>query len=328
MSVNVKELVELLVESGKFDKATATKKVKAAVAAVTKALPGAEDETIEKLVRRKIQKAVTVPASDKFEGICVAYSEKQDANRFSKDKALKLYEDDPMRAVQDGFVKVQGEKVIPLDNRRYIDNAQTMENRMYGKPLPTRMQREVFFIIDKDGENVLTRAYGDVDPEVGGKYEIYGRMTGAGNITIAKGAGIRPNGKVDDFWECVYETASASEFAVGIEDIADIAKNRLAIINGVVRYSGETRNGAMLIVGEDDSEASIAAFAFAGVTADTMMCCEPETEVIVIGRVLETEDRDNPGEMRKAISAIGVIPNPMSMKAVDALRDIDELFMN
>ena len=36
MSVNVKELVEMLVESGKFDKATATKKVKAAVC-VTKA---------------------------------------------------------------------------------------------------------------------------------------------------------------------------------------------------------------------------------------------------------------------------------------------------
>ena len=82
MSVNVKELVEMFVESGKFDKATATEKVKAAVAAVTKALPGAEDETIEKLVRRKIQKAVTVSASDKFEGICVAYWEKQDANRF------------------------------------------------------------------------------------------------------------------------------------------------------------------------------------------------------------------------------------------------------
>ena len=85
----------------------------------------------------------------------------------SKDKALSF-----MRTPCRMGLPVQGEKI--LDNR-HLDNAQTMENRMYGKPLPTRMQREVFFIIDKDGENVLTRAYGDVDPEVGVRYEIYGK---------------------------------------------------------------------------------------------------------------------------------------------------------
>ena len=41
----------------------------------------------------------------------------------------------------------------------------------------------------------------------------------------------------------MYEVVSASEFAVSIEDIVDIAKNRLEIINGVVRYRVRRRMG-------------------------------------------------------------------------------------
>ena len=327
MSINTKVLVDTLVESGKFDKQEATLKVKAAIEAVQKALPGSEDETIEKMVKRKILKATSTPTGEKFDGVCVACTEKQDANGIAKAIAMKAYKADPMTAVQDGIVKIVGEKIVPLDTRRFIDRAEKYENRNFGKALPTRMQRAVYFVIDKDGENVLTRAYGDVDPEVGMRYEIYGKMTGGGNITISK-TGIRPVEKVDDVWKFVYEAASESDFAVSIEDIAGMDKNKVVIVNGVVKYSGETANGAMLVVGEDESEATTAAFAFPGVCADTMMCCEADTEVIVFGKVLESEDRENPGEMRKAISAIGVVPNPDSMKAVDALKDLDELFMN
>ena len=323
MSINTKVLVDTLVESGKFNKKEATLKVKAAIEAVQKALPGSEDETIEKMVKRKILKATSPSTGEKFDGVCVACTEKQDANGIAKKIALAAYKVDPMTAVQDGIVKIVDEKIVPLDNRRFIDRAEKYENRNFGKTLPIRMQREVYFVIN----NVLTRAYGNVDPEVGMRYEIYGKMTGGGNITISK-TGIRPVEKVGDVWKFVYEAVSESDFAVSIDDIAGMDKNKVVIINGVVKYSGETTNGAMLVVGEDESETTVAAFAFPGVCADTMMCCEADTEVIVFGKVLESEDRENPGKMRKAISAIGVVPNPESMKAIDALKDLDELFMN
>lgn len=326
MSINKKELINLLVESNAFDKKVAAEKVDAVVEAVKKALPDAEDDTIEKMVRRRIQKVVSAPKSDKYEGVCVAASERTDANEISKKVALKVYRNDPMMAVQDGYVKIVGEEIIPLDNRKFIDRAQTMKNRNYGKPLPTKMQREVVFITEKNGDKVLTRAFGDVNPEVGKVYEIYGKMTGGGNITISKMPGIRPIGDVEDLWGQLFDTASESTMAVGIEDLAEVSKNQFVLICGIVRYSNETPNGAMLIVSDEENENSIAVFAQAGKCADTMMVIEPDTEVIVIGKVGEGKDRDDPDMVRKNISAIGVVPNPESMKAVDALKDIDEIF--
>ncbi len=325
MSISVKELANLFVESGRFDKKTAEKKVKEAIAAVRKALPDSDDDTIEKMVRRKIVKAVSVPPSDKFVGVCIGYSEKMDQNKFLKEQALEVYEKDPMRAVQDGFVKVSGKKVIPLDFRVYIDRAETMENRMYGKPLKERMQREVLLVLEEDDR--IVRAYGNVDPEVGRRYEVYGKMSGAGNITLARGNALRPIGTVDDLWSYVYDVACESEFAIGIDEIDEMPKGKQVVVSGVVRYAGETATGAMLVVGNDESEASVAAFAFAGDLADSMLLCEVETEVMVFGRVIEQEDRDNPGEIRKSISANGLVVNEDSLKAVDALRDIDDLFM-
>ena len=326
MSINKKELIGMLVESGKFDKKVASEKVDAVIAAIEKALPGSEDATIEKMARRQIQKVVSVPPSDKFMGVCVAYTERADSNDYSRKKALAMYDQDPMMAVQEGYVKVVGEEVTALDNRRFIDKAGKMENRMFGKPFPVRMQREVVFIVGDDGDYKITRAFGDVNPEIGQQYEIYGKMTGGGNITIAKRPGIRPMGAVENVWDLLYEVASESEYAVGIADIADLGKNTFVVICGIVRYSGETAVGSMLIVSDEDNENSIAAFAFTGDCAESMLVCEPDTEVIVIGRVGEGKDPENPGEIRKNINAIGVIPNPESMKAVDALKDIDEIF--
>ena len=63
----------------------------------------------------------------------------------SKDKALKLYEEDLMRAVQDGFVKVQGEKVISWIIVGILIMLRRWRIGCMGS-LFTRMQREVFLL--------------------------------------------------------------------------------------------------------------------------------------------------------------------------------------
>jgi len=89
-----------------------------------------------------------------FEGMILGISRVRDMSEFQIRQALKLYEENPQKAVTDKIVIVVNDKPIPLDTREKFASGKSNFN--YGKPLPEHNYlRTVYGVVKKGTDNPM-----------------------------------------------------------------------------------------------------------------------------------------------------------------------------
>ncbi len=313
------DLEKKLMDGLGWDKKKATAKVAQLVKKAKEIAPGEKDETIESAVSMAIDKLIASRDSEKYEGTCLAVSDKTDRNGFIKRAALDAYEQNPVVAVQEKMVEVSNGKVVPLDTRKFVDAAQTMENRDYGKPLKETLQREAVFFID----NNVVRVFGDFDAITGMQYEVYGKKSAKSGIISVRHPGVRLVGEAPaNIYKDVYYAIEHSPLAVPLDQVKD-AKGTI-ITTGFVRFEKETPFGHMIVIDDDSHPDGIVCFSASEVARDAMSNLAIGTEILAFGRPRMGKDKQT-GEDRFSLNLTGVISNPESAKCASIVDSMDDL---
>lgn len=312
MVLEEKVYVDMLVKSN-IDKDVAKAKVKEVISVVKEALPNESEDYWATVVGLKLRDMVKASQAEKYRALCVAIDEMKDSLGYQKYKALEAYKENAAVAIQDGLVKLDGEKVIPLDTREYYDEEKTKQNKNFGKPLPTVMRREGYFVI----EGKLVRGFGEFEAEPGAVYEIFGNINDKGFLNINKSPEMRLVEKLkeSDFWEAVYNAAGESELRVDLNDIREQKKGTTVLTKGFLGHSQRTSNGGTMVVLNDDEVVDgVVGFGSYDKVSDGLETIPMGTEVIVVGRIMVSKDRA-PG-----IVIVGAVKNPASTKVADVLK--------
>jgi len=89
-----------------------------------------------------------------FEGIVVGVGETRDLMTGIRTKAIEAYQTDQSGAVARGEVRVEGDKIVVLDNRKEINGS---PNKRFGEPRPEHAYlKDVIIAVRKPGETVFT----------------------------------------------------------------------------------------------------------------------------------------------------------------------------
>lgn len=316
--VDVKVLVKKLTDGG-WEVKKAEGKVAQLVKKAKEIAPGEKDETIQIAVGMAVDRILAAGAAEKYVGVCLALSEKTDRNSFQKRAALKAYEQNPVVAVQEKFVEVKDGKVVALDNRKFVDAAQTMENREYGKPLREIMQREGIFLIG--GE--IVRVFGNYDAQVGMEYEVYGKKNPKSSTLSVRKPGVKLTGEAPaTTFRDAYVAVEKSPMAVTL-DAAKESKGAI-VVTGYVRFEKETPNGHMIVIDDDSTPDGIVCFSNSEAARDAMAKLPVGTEVLAFGRPSRSINKET-GEERFSLSLTGVVANPESAKCAGIADGMDDL---
>lgn len=319
--MDTKGYVKQLVDSKVFTKAEAEAKVKAIVERVNAIMPDETDEVKANTVSMAIKK-LTGSKLEKFVGVCIGMGAKRDQNEFAKKKAKDIYDQNPMLAVQDGYVAIVNGKPVYLDTREFIDAAKTMKNNNFKKALPETIQRQVFFLID----GIITRGFGNIDPQVGGEYEVFATKSKKGYLTIPKQPGIKLTKMIPpgDLYQMVYDAAGNSEFATDLGDVYDKEPGSQIISNGYVRFTKQTSGGSMLVIDDENTPDGVVCFSDGPEVASIIDQLDIGLEAIIMGTFSVGENKET-HEIRKSVAVRVVITNPESAKYVSALKDMDDV---
>ena len=324
------EAIDILVknESNPMSVEDATRKVDTAISKIATLMADESQEARDKTLLMKVRNVATSMNVAKFRGVCVAVGDKRDILEFSKKQAMAAYKENPRRAVAEGMVRIDGDKVIPIDTKKYFDAAGTKPNRGYGKPIGTVMRIESYFIIEKeDGTGVFTRVNGEFDSaQIGMMYEIFGIENDRGMINVPREPGIRAVGAVDstELWNVTLNAANNSDAAVNLEDLPSVDKYSLVIASGLVRHQQPTVNGHMLVI-EDDGNYETVCFC-SGVVAEVASNVAVGNEIIAIGKATRNINQRTNQEQTN-IYTMGVIVNPESGTYVRVMKDLDDVFI-
>jgi len=316
--VDVKGLVKKLTDAG-WEAKKADSKVAQLVKKAKEIAPGEKDDTIQKAVGMAIDRVLAAKNAEKYVGVCLALSDRTDRNDFQRRAALKAYEQNPVVAVQEKFVEVKDGKVVALDNRKFVDAAQTMENRDYGKPLRETMQREGIFLIA--GE--ITRVFGNYDAQVGMEYEVYGKKSPKSGIISVRKPGVKLSGEAPaSTFKDAYYAVEKSPMAVNL-DAAKDAKGAI-VTTGYVRFEKETSNGHMIVIDDDSMPDGVVCFSGSEAARDIMAKLPVGTEVLAFGRPSHGVNKET-GEERFSLILTGVVANPESAKCAGIADGMDDL---
>ena len=316
--VDMKKLTKKLTDVG-WDQKKADGKVAQLVKKAKELAPGEKDETIQSAVGMAIDRLLATAAAEKYVGVCLAVSDKTDRNAFAKRNALKAYEQNPVVAVQEKMVEVKDGKVIPLDNRKYVDAAQTMENREYGKPLREILQREGVFLVG--GE--ITRVFGNYDAVIGMEYEIYGKKSPKSGIISIRKPGVKLSGEGPaSTFKDAYYSVEKSPMAVSLDGVKE-AKGAI-VTTGFIRFEKETSNGHMVVMDDDSVPDGVVCFSGSEAARDAMAKLAVGTEILAFGRPSNTVNKET-GEPRFSLILTGVVSNPESAKCAGIADGMDDL---
>ena len=314
-----KKYIELLVQAGK-DKKEATDFVKKVIAVIKEKMPTAAPETQEAVLMLKLDDILHGSSGESFTGLCIGCDRLEDSFRFDKQKCEEAFKQDSNKAIMKGLVRM-GEDGNPvwLDSRQWLDKKETKKNTNFGKPLPTRMQRQMVFIVN--GE--IIRAFGNMNPEIGKEYTFKATVSDSGYFSMAKDSlketAAQPSPVT--LWDAVYTAAGNSDAVVALCDIKNAPKNSFIVTKGYVKHTTETSNsGAMIVLKDGDCDEGVVGFS-ASDEACAIINHEivKGQEVISIGRVAIMKDG------RFNIVTLGVIPNPASDLIVNGLDALDDL---
>jgi len=319
----MEDLVKLLTDIG-MTKSAATKKVNELYEKVKQVRPEDPEEKIEAIVRLKISQfasAIKRSGAKAMKGICLGYSDYRDVFLGLKQAAIAEYSKDPRAALEQGIVRVEADKVIPLDTRKTLPSGDA--NPRYGQPIPELWRRDLFLSV----ENELARVFGDVkdEPKIGGVYAFAGiQRENAIALSRLKPFTLESEMKSDTLWKL--SESVLAKYAVSLHDVSEWHTKhaddigRIAALKGVIMYSTEATTGNQLMVIDDIDDPvgeGIPVF-----TSPTMK--QPVgTEIITFGRTFQTTTPD--GEARIGLNGFGVIPNPETVTAADLFREMDEI---
>lgn len=318
----MKELVKILVDAG-MEKPAAEKKVKELLAKVKALRPDDPEDKVYAITKLKVTQfanAVKRSGAKAFRGTVLGYSEYRDIYAGYKQTAIAEYNKDPRAAVDQGIVKVEGEKIIALDTRETLPSGDP--NPRYGQPIPEIWRRDVFLEIDGQ----LTRVFGDIadEPKIGGVYAFAG-LERENAISLSR---IRPwmlekELTKEELWKVALDVLEP--YAVDIGGISDWHTKhvddvgRIAAIKGVVMFATEASTGNYLIVVDDidDPGEGIPTF------VPPAMAQSVGVEVIAFGRTFQTTTPE--GEERVGLNGFGVIANPETETVAELFDELDEI---
>lgn len=306
-----------------IDKSDAENKVIKMIQIVQKSIPD-DLETQKSILQVKIKElARTIASVDKFAGICVAVGERADRNSYDKWIATQAYKDDPQAAVRDGKIAIEDDKPVPLDTRKFMDNAQKIPNKRCGKPLGIQYQRESLFIIDDE----LTRGFGDVDSEIGVQYDLFGKLNnGILNIKTHPAPIPQKTFSPIELWEKFDKIQGTLDNSIDVDEAMEAKPKESYIVKGIVTYVGTTGGGSTMIVLNDDEGSTDGLVCFVNSDMLEKHIADDEikqgNEVFVIGRLNESKKDD---EVSRNLSVTGVIKNPDSDKTSQVMSQLDQV---
>ena len=96
----------------------------------------------------------TLSTAEVYEGVIIGARKVKDVLERPRAKAISAYEENPQQALDDGLVKVEGDKVIVLDNRPELNGS---PNKKFGQPRAANMfLRDIIIAARKPGEDTYT----------------------------------------------------------------------------------------------------------------------------------------------------------------------------
>lgn len=307
--------------AAEMDKDKATQMVDRIIKMINNLMPKSGVDEKDHMIMIKLREATRAGESEKFRGLIIALDELKDQMGYLKYVAREAYKKDKQRAKAEGLVTIEGDKIIEMDTRKFLDNAKTKPNKNLGKKLPTVMRREALLII----EGALVRAFGNFEAEVGREYDFYGFMNEKNILNISSSPAPKLIDSLDDkaLWERASEVLGGSDMAMDLSAIPDQEKNTHVITHGTLQHVTDTSSGGtMCFVADDEVPKGIACFSSCDSVAEEMNGLGKGSEVIIIGRVMRNRGPD--GEERVAISTTGIIQDPHTAGRSDILSQLDE----
>ena len=253
--MDISKIVNKIVASG-VEEADAEKQVKNVIAKLE------ESGKIEGLSEARIVEIVTIAASkrfvkvtgDEFIGVCVGYSGMEDDNGYAKWLILQDYNNDKMNAVTRGIVTMsddvdsEGNKTpIPMDTRKYLDNARTKINPNYGEPYPTKLIRKVLFVID--GQLYTAKFNNDKIPTIGASYKLICKINGK-YMNYVERMDIDEILSASEMWDFITDVGGEFDEFREIEDIDYTDKNKIVIMTATISRAGCSNKGCNYVVFE------------------------------------------------------------------------------
>ena len=308
--VSKRELVEALVEAG-LSAVDAEKFVTEAFEKWKQLKPNLEDYAIWDLVKTSVKlysRKLRRYGGNKYEVLVLGVDQPRDIFDRFKRTAMRMYQEDPNKAILDGYVKVDDAtgEVIPLDYRQELPDGRPNPN--YGKPLPKRIVRDAIVVATQISENPevvdrLAVLSGDLpDLEVGKRYTVTARPVERNNVLYLNYVplGVEEAG-VDDPKELYRELINLfneNDILIDLKTIENCEGYELVITKATVFDKFDTTKGSILTVDDPDNP----------VGGLTVFCtynveCDVGSEVLITGRVIIRN-----GE--HTINAFGVIVNP------------------
>jgi hypothetical protein len=323
--MNREEVINKIVESG-IDAKTAEKKVKQIEDKIKVQLAKQDAGVIETAINLAYNQLVSTVSKEKVRGVVIGVGEEKDANGYAKHVATVAYEENPQRAIAEGLVTVETDEdgedvVIPLDTKEFFDADKKKKNGNFGKPLPTRMQREIVLAIEND----VVRAFANVDVRLGDEYDVYGTVKKP-YMNVSKNPKPRfvrtPNGT--ERWLFVHDSVGNSDFAQSYSDMMEAKNNTFGITKAFVRAMGTTEYGTWVTLESDENGQSIICNIGNEVATFVNEEIDVGYEVIVVGS-LSRYTPNGSDEEKVSLRVTGMIPNPSSVAIKDAIGDVSDI---
>jgi len=310
------DYVKQLVNAG-MSETDAQDEVKKITETVKRAMPNEQTTLINAVIGIRVKQVADTFRYEPFNITVVSVGPKRDKNAYKRNVAVNIYNENPEVALMQGLVKVvtsntpgaikanDGNYILPIDNRKYWDEAGTKKNYGYGKPFKPQMSRDIIAIYDKS----IIKAYGDVDLEVGNEYTVFGTFK---NNVINIVNTIKPKliAHYDHLYQRVLESAANCPFAMGVDDALNSDISGTVIVKGIVIRTTPTH---ITIAGDAGGEMSV-------FISDPSV--ELGSEILAVGYL---KNSSNP-QFGKSLSATSIIPNPIMSHSISKV--LEELMNN
>lgn len=346
------DYVKFLVEKGNYTNENATSIISKLRTRIGELMPDDSPEAREQILSLKIRDLVMASSAEKYDAIIVATDAIKDSNGYNRYLAVQAFQTNPARAIAEGIVMkaddylkqlisagkspedakklvdplISEGGIIALDTNKFFDQAQTKKNNNFGKPLPLRMQREAYAIINNNIVRVF--AHADAPLKCGYAFTLYGSLSKNGNLSLAKTPAVKEIEALDDhkLWDAMYNAALNSDKLAELSNLQAVKKNHVAILKGYILNATQTSRGdPMLFIGDEACEQGIACFSACPEIANDMESFGKGSEVITIARVNRNVGQD--GVERSALIVLGIISSPLSAKLVDISSQLDEILV-
>lgn len=331
-TVDMSIYVKALTDAGVAE-ADAKERISKLVTKVNEVMAGESVEARNNIINIKVKELVAVSKSEKYTMTVIASGPKKDSNGYKRSTALKTYNEDAETALVQGMAKIvkegtanamkaeDGKYVLAIDNKKFWDEAGTKKNFGYNKPYPVRMSREIIGIAN----NSIVKAYGDVDVNAGGEYEILGKInetSGALYINNAVKPKLLKTHTAGDLYNAVLEAAKSYDKAMDIDGALETDEKGTILVSGYALQVAPTSNGKHRMVLNSGMGSEMMVFPTDDNADKAIADVTVGADVVAIGIVRDPKDT----QYNRSMNAFHVIANPKmgaAGKALDALKDYE-----